>query len=235
MTGSDMVSRMVSLFDDLSREIANDGTPDHTLELITSRAVKYVPGATDAGITRASENGFESVGTTSELVQEVDEIQYDLGSGPCVDAALDSAVYSTGDLRNDPRWPLFGKRAAEHGVQSMLSFRMFFEDEDYNAALNLYSPERDAFDEESCLTGLTLSTCGALAVVSARRHDRAVNLERALETNRDIGVAIGVLMGLHRVTREQAFDLLRMASQAKHRKVRDLARLVAETGTLDFS
>jgi hypothetical protein len=238
MTGSAMVSRMVSLFDDLGREIAKGGSPEDTLCLLTTRAVEHVPGAQDAGITRArSERGeFESVGTTSETVRLVDEVQYDLRSGPCVDAALDSAVYLTGNLREDSRWPLFGKRAAgEYGVQSMLSFRMFFEDDDYIAALNLYSPERDAFDEQSCLTGLTLSTYGALAVTSTRRRDRVVNLERALESNRDIGVAIGVLMGLHRVTREQAFDLLRIASQAKHRKVRDLARDVAETGSLDFS
>lgn len=231
-----MVSRMVSLFDDIGREIAKGGTPDETLGLITTRAVEHVPGTQDAGITRAVPGGFESVGTTSERVRLVDEIQYGLGSGPCVDAALDAAIYRTGDLGKDDRWPLFGKRAAdEFDINSMLSFRLFFEDDDYIAALNLYSSEHDAFDEESCLVGLTLSTYGALAVVSARRHERAVNLERALETNRDIGVAIGVLMGLHRVTREQAFDLLRMASQAKHRKVRDLARLVAETGTLDFS
>jgi hypothetical protein len=231
-----MVSRMVSLFDDLGREISMDCTPEQSLAVITRRAVEQVPGATDAGITRARpDGGFESVGTTSETVRQVDDVQYATGSGPCIDAALDSAVYVTGNLRDDPRWPLFGKRAADDfGILSMLSFRMYFEDDDYIAALNLYSPERDAFDQQSCLTGLTLSTYGALAVTAARRQERMVNLERALESNRDIGVAIGVLMGLHRLTREQAFDLLRMASQAKHRKVRDLARDVAETGTLDF-
>src|SRR3954470_704885 len=153
MTGPDMVNHMVSLFDDLGRELANNGAPDEALALIASRAVEHIPGATDAGITRAREGGFESVGTTSEMVRRVDDVQYDIGSGPCVDAALDSAVYLTGNLREDPRWPLFGKRAAnEFGIQSMLSFRMYFEDDDYIAALNLYSPERDAFDENSCLT-----------------------------------------------------------------------------------
>jgi hypothetical protein len=235
MTGTDMVARMVNLFDDLSGDIAKS-TPDDTLGVITARAVTHVPGAQEAGVTRARNGGFESAGTTSELVREVDEIQYEIRSGPCVDAALDSAVYLTGDLRNDQRWPLFGKRASnEFGIQSMLSFRMFFEDDEYVAALNLYSMLPGAFDEQSCLTGLALSTFGSIAVTSTRRQERVVNLERALDSNRDIGVAIGVLMALHKITREQAFDLLRMASQAKHRKVRDLARDVAETGTLDFS
>jgi hypothetical protein len=42
-------------------------------------------------------------------------------------------------------------------------------------------------------------------------------------------------MALHKVTREQAFDLLRVASQRLHRKLADIARDVAETGTLSFT
>ncbi|MCW2597788.1 MAG: hypothetical protein JWP39_3676, partial [Jatrophihabitans sp.] len=64
--------------------------------------------------------------------------------------------------------------------------------------------------------------------------ERITNLERALASNRDIGVAIGVLMGMHRVTREQAFDLIRVASQGKHRKLADVARDVADTGSRDL-
>src|SRR4051794_7993887 len=101
MAGPDMVNQMVSLFDDLGRELAAAGSPDESLGLIARRAVEHVPGATDAGITRARDGGFESVGTTSEMVRQVDEVQYGIGSGPCVDAALDSAVYLTGNLRDD--------------------------------------------------------------------------------------------------------------------------------------
>ena len=53
-----------------------------------------------------------------------------------------------------------------------------------------------------------------------------------MKNSRDIGCAMGVLMATHKVTREQAFDLLRMASQHAHRKLADIAAEVADTGTL---
>ena len=61
-----------------------------------------------------------------------------------------------------------------------------------------------------------------------------MNLEQALISNREIGVAIGVLTARHLMTQQQAFDLLRMASQRTHRKLRDVARDVAETGDITF-
>jgi hypothetical protein len=47
-----------------------------------------------------------------------------------------------------------------------------------------------------------------------------------------IGVALGVLMSARKVTQEQAFTLLRVASQNLHRKLRTVAAEVVETGTL---
>jgi AmiR/NasT family two-component response regulator len=52
------------------------------------------------------------------------------------------------------------------------------------------------------------------------------DLTTALETNRDIGAAIGILMVTRGVETEAAFDLLRQASQASHTKLRDVARQV---------
>jgi AmiR/NasT family two-component response regulator len=45
---------------------------------------------------------------------------------------------------------------------------------------------------------------------------------------------MGVLMARLLVTREQAFDLMRIASQRTNRKLRDIAEDVLETGTLAF-
>jgi hypothetical protein len=61
---------------------------------------------------------------------------------------------------------------------------------------------------------------------------RAANLEEALATNREIGQAIGILMATEHVTADQAFEQLRTASQHSHRKLRDIAADVAETGVL---
>jgi AmiR/NasT family two-component response regulator len=67
-------------------------------------------------------------------------------------------------------------------------------------------------------------------VESAERE--AHNLRRALEHSRDIGAAIGVLMALRKVTRDEAFELLRRSSQDLNRKVHALALDVISTGVL---
>ena len=63
---------------------------------------------------------------------------------------------------------------------------------------------------------------------------RSANLEVALATNREIGIAIGILMSRHKSTSDQAFDILRRVSQESQRKLRDVALEVAVTGTIEL-
>jgi ANTAR domain/GAF domain len=205
-------------------------------DAILELGVATVAGAEYAGITLFRRGQFETPAASGELPRLVDAIQYELGSGPCVDAVLDDTIYRTGDLSCDTRWPEFGTRTvAETGVISMLSFRLFLEDDDALAALNFYSTYPDAFPENTTLTGGVFATHAAIALAAAGRRERISNLEQALDSNREIGVAMGVLMSRQLLTREQAFDLLRMTSQRTHRKLRDVAYDVVETGALDLS
>ena len=58
------------------------------------------------------------------------------------------------------------------------------------------------------------------------------NLNRALQTSRRIGAAIGILMASSKLTEEAAFELLTHVSQRTHRKLRDVADAVVLTGRL---
>lgn len=66
----------------------------------------------------------------------------------------------------------------------------------------------------------------------AKANNQVANLEIALNSNRDIGTAIGILMNSQLVTQAQAFTMLRTASQHGHRKLRDIANDVIFTGSL---
>ena len=66
-------------------------------------------------------------------------------------------------------------------------------------------------------------------------NDRARNLELALQTNRSIGTALGILMATQKVTSEEAFLCLKNVSQRTNRKLRDIAEEVIYTGALDES
>ncbi|GAB2476141.1 ANTAR domain-containing protein [Jatrophihabitans fulvus] len=61
---------------------------------------------------------------------------------------------------------------------------------------------------------------------------RIDNLLRALDTNRTIGVAIGVAVERWKLSPEGAFDLLLSVSQRTNRKLRDVAAEVVETGAV---
>jgi AmiR/NasT family two-component response regulator len=65
-----------------------------------------------------------------------------------------------------------------------------------------------------------------LAAVSAH----AEHLQRALVSNRQIGMAMGILMERYKLTQEQAFDRLRDLSQRSNVKLRDVAEQVICTG-----
>ena len=81
-------------------------------------------------------------------------------------------------------------------------------------------------------TGLVLATHGSVLLTATLSRDRAENLRRALQSNREIGVAMGILMQRHALTRDQAFAVLRRASQDANRKLSDIATEVADMGTL---
>ena len=113
----------------------------------------------------------------------------------------------------------------------MLSFRLFLTEQN-RAALNLYATQPGAFTEQSTATGSMFAAYASMAMIAAARNDTANHLTRALESNREIGVAMGILMANGKLTSQQAFDQLRTASQNLNRKLHAIAAEVAATGTL---
>jgi ANTAR domain len=72
---------------------------------------------------------------------------------------------------------------------------------------------------------------GRLSRLAAAEH-RSAQLERALASNRRIGIAIGVLMTRLHVTDAEALGQLRDASQRRNVKLSRLAEEVIRTGTI---
>lgn len=113
----------------------------------------------------------------------------------------------------------------------MLALRLHLLDEsDTIAGLNFSSTTANALSEADAYRARVLATHCALLVTAIHEKQKATHLMTALQTNREIGVAEGVLMARYFLTREQAFDLLRHASQNSNTKLRDVASHVVETG-----
>src|SRR6185437_5569386 len=182
---------MAQRFAELARRLANQPSQQATVQAVVQASLDTIAGAEAAGITTLRGKEFESIAPTSELVTAVDAIQYELRSGPCVDAVLENKVFRSHDLEHDQRWPEFGKRAAaEQDVHSMLAFRLYLEDDDTIGALNLYSTEHQAFSDDTLILGEIVATHAAIVLTGSRQRDDIVNLQRGLQSNREVGVAL---------------------------------------------
>lgn len=221
-------------FATLARELATKPTLAATLQAIVETAAANIPGAEHAAITvKRGEERYQTVASTGQLPLDVDAIQYRLREGPCLQALELHHVFRSDDLGADPRWPRFGREAgAKTEVISMMSHRLFLEDATTIGALNLYSRQPAAFAELEMTALDDLATHCAIALAAVAEREQNQHLRAALESNRDIGVAIGILMATKLVTKEQAFDALRITSQHTHRKLHQVALEVTETGEL---
>lgn len=216
----------------MARDLLAQPSVDSTLERITASATELVEGCDAAGILVVRGASAETLAPTDQLVVDSDRLQERLREGPCFDAARDSQgerVFRISDFSAEqPRWPAYAPQARRLGVGSMMGFLLFTEEEDLGA-LNLYSRRPGAFNEISELAGWLLASHAAVAFSSARTH---AQLEQAVATRHVIGEAMGILMGSHQLTEEQAFDVLRRFSQEHNIKLREVARRVCEQGSL---
>lgn len=232
---SSLPRTLARLFDDMGAAVRTD-TRHSALEGIVDVATSRITGADAVAVSTLHPDGsYVTTAFSDELAVRADDVQRAVGAGPCLSAIKDDHFYRPENLATDGRWPDFAARiTAELGVHSMLSYRMRLEVDGVVSSLNVYAREADAFTERDALVGLVLAAHGGLAVSAELQRRRSEQLEAALRSNREIGMAMGVLMNEYKITSDQAFGMLRVASQNSNRKLREVAAEVATTGTLEI-
>ncbi|MFD7939343.1 GAF and ANTAR domain-containing protein [Streptomyces sp. NPDC059755] len=225
-------SRFAQQMASMARDLLAQDSVNATLARITASATELVDGCDAAGILVLHDTKVETLAPTHRLVTDSDLLQQQLGEGPCFDTAHPSQgerIFRIADLTGEhQRWPAFAPQAHALGVGSMMGFLLFTDDEEFGA-LSLYSRKPGAFTEASELAGWMLASHAAVAFSSARTH---AQMEHAVATRHVIGEAMGILMGSRHLTEDEAFDVLRRYSQESNIKLREVARLVCEQGSL---
>jgi GAF domain-containing protein len=169
---------------------------------------------------------------TDPVVAEADALQLSTGEGPCLDAIAHKLTFYSGELGSDSRWPKFGPGAAAMGMRSLLSLPVTADGT--FGALNLYARYPQAYGVLDRARGLLLASMAGFACSTALSHEeeqhRSENLHAALVTRELIGQAQGILIERERITADQAFHILREASQHLNVKLREVARDLVDTG-----
>ena len=217
-----------SYFAELSRDLFGAPQEETTTDAVVRRALEVVRSSQHASVTMRRSGGTQTIASTSELATDCDRLQYELGEGPCVDAALEQEPFVAGDLHSDRRWPTWGPRVADMGVHSVLSVQLSTPSE-VLGALNLYAERRRAFDGDDVDAALIFTTHAANALGTARL---VTGLQTAMESRHLIGVAQGILMHTYDLDLDRSFELLRRYSSTTNTKLREVARHVVDHGRL---
>jgi len=231
--GDDPISALTADFLQTGRALFAAGNVEDTLTKVVELAVATIEGCAFAGVFLVVEGRVTTGVHTDTGMAEVDALQIRTGEGPCLDAIAGGLTFYAEDLATDFRWPRFGPVATEGGVRSVLALPLLGADSS-RGALNLYAYYPGAFGIIDRARGLILASLAALALSTAQSHSdeerRAANLRAAVATREIIGQAIGILMERERIPADQAFDVLRRASQHLKLKLREVAQTLVDTG-----
>ncbi len=174
----------------------------------------------------------ERVSAGSAQVDALDALQHQIGEGPAVDAAVggqEVVMHSAG------RYPQFEAAAAHAGMQFIRALPLMLDREPFGA-LSLYFTAVDESQPDGSVSAREFATRASAVVANALAWEQAraaiANLTRALASRGVIGQAQGVLVAREHISPDQAFDILRRASQRSNRKLRDLAAELVDRATL---
>ena len=221
----------------LGRMSLREQSMDTLLGTVAELAKSVLPGSPEASVCLLVRDRPSTVVSSGQLATDLDEVQYSEGQGPCLHAARTGELIEIVDTRIEDRWPDYARRAAERGNLSSVSIPLDIDrDADVSGALNIYARRPEAFDDESRSVATQFAPYAAvaagnlLAYQSAR--ELADNLRTAMESRAVIDQAKGILMERHRLTADQAFQMLAQASMRTNSKVRDVAEHLVTTGEL---
>lgn len=210
----------------LARDLLAQDSVQATLDAIAASAVKLVDGCDAAGILTVRKGRAVTLAACGDMVEESDRLQGELGEGPCFDLARrkdGERIYRIADMTQpQPAWQRFAAAARTLGMGSMTGVLLYTDDADFGA-LNLYARRPGAFGEDIATAGWLLASHAAVALADARTIDQ---LGHAMETRHAIGEAMGILMERHRLSEDDAFNVLRRISQHHNIKLRDVAQRV---------
>ena len=204
------------------------GFLDRLIEL-TARAL---PEGSSCGVTVRAGSRPVTVAASDSWTRRIDELQYGLHEGPCLDTLATGEAHYLSDTAAEARWPSFCRVAREHGVRSCLGLPLHGPI-GLMGCYNFYSVHADGFAERNRgqLEVFAGNAAGAVAVAVklADQAQLSQDLREVLASRTVIDQAVGIIMAQQRCDAATAFNILRRASQNRNIKLRNVAAEIVST------
>lgn len=219
---------------ELQVSLLGSKTVEGFLQNAVDRASAHVSPHAACTFTARVKGRYICVASSDEAALKADLVEYETESGPCVEAVNRGVESVVADIDTDGRWPKWAAAARELGFLSAAGIPADT-GEGVRLALDLYGRQPNAFGPEEMRRARAYTEEAArtlrLCLVLAEQATLAEHLQTALASRSTIDQALGVIMGQNRVPRDEAFAILRAASQHRNVKLREVARSIIENLT----
>jgi GAF domain-containing protein len=176
----------------------NVGGKDRKTSSYLCDAAAQIVGVSGAGVMLMSGDLAQgSLCTTNPVSELIEELQYTLGEGPCVDAYRQDRVVSEVDLANPntPRWLAFTPQVLEKGVRAIFGFPLR-QGVARLGALNLYRDQPGPLGDDQHADALVLSEVIAQWVLDAQAVAPAGTVAASLEEESDFHFVVQNAAGM---------------------------------------
>lgn len=205
------------------------------LRRLCSAAVRALP-AWGAGLSLMTDAGVRGVAAASDPSSErIDELQFELGEGPCVDAFTSRRPVLEPDLATGgtARWPVYSAAAHREGARAAFAFPL-----QVGAArlgvLDVYRERAGVLSTEELAQALTFADVATTMLLDAQEQAppgaAAAGLDEAMEYRFELYQAQGMIMVQLGVSLVEALVLIRAYAYSHDRDLADVARDVVTRG-----
>ncbi|MCU1420727.1 MAG: hypothetical protein JWN36_378 [Microbacteriaceae bacterium] len=181
--------------------------------------------------------GSETISASDALAARLDEVQFDLGEGPCWDAMRTASPVFAHDIRESrSRWPGFASTIAEEGVSSVFALPLRVGPLQIGA-VDMYSAERGTLDTDQTLRATVLATAvgqQVLRAAMARSGEEGGGAASGAFSRRVIHQATGMVLAQLDISADDAMLVLQGHAFAAGLTMMEVAQRVVDR-TLDFS
>lgn len=211
------------------------GTPDAHVLSICRLCTRWL-GVTGGGVSIVTAAGNRGrVCATDSVSAQIEDLQFSLGEGPCVDAVSTGSPVLVGDLASlgdvtGDRWPVFLEAAQLAGVRAVFSFPLRI-GAIRVGSMDLYRDSPGDLSAGELSAALVAADAAAFALLQPRGGggDQFMdNPETRTSYRLEVHQATGMVQVQLGVTTEAAFLLLCARAYAVGRTVADLSLDVVE-------
>ncbi|HLM95086.1 MAG TPA: GAF domain-containing protein [Acidimicrobiales bacterium] len=174
--------RLSDVLSEFARTLVTDFPIQAILDHLVVRIVDVLP-ISAAGVTLiAPGSDPHYIAASDDAAMRLEELQTELGEGPCLVAYRKGEAVVVPDLRADDRFPRFSARAIEEGLGAVFTFPLRHDDHQLGA-LDLYRTNPGSMNAGAMTAAPTLADVTAAYLLNAQpRSDLRESSDRARET-----------------------------------------------------